>query len=119
MKLKIKPLNDIARELYADHGHFHDGDAGLDLYVLEDQVFVPGETTSSGIDTTGTSYFNDVEVSGDLDVSGDLVYDEATARNWNVTGIATAAQFHIGVGGTDIHTALGQKASIGLAIALG
>ena len=27
----------------------------------------------SGINTTGTSYFNDVEVYGDLDVSGDLV----------------------------------------------
>ena len=44
MKLRIKPLNDTAKELYEDHGHFHDGDAGLDLYVLEDQVFVPGET---------------------------------------------------------------------------
>jgi len=94
-----------------------------DGYVLKwdssSSLFVAGEGSAAGINTTGTSYFNDVEVSGDLDVSGDLVYDEATARNWNVTGIATAAQFHIGVGGTDIHTALGQKASIGLAIALG
>ena len=44
MKLKIKPLNDTARTLYQNHGHFHDGDAGLDLYVLEEQVFSPGET---------------------------------------------------------------------------
>ena len=44
MKLKIKPLNDTARTLYENHGHFHDGDAGLDLYVLEEQVFSPGET---------------------------------------------------------------------------
>ncbi|AKJ64381.1 hypothetical protein [Kiritimatiella glycovorans] len=44
MKLKILPLNVNAREAYADHGHFHDGDAGLDLYVLEDRVFQPGET---------------------------------------------------------------------------
>ena len=44
MKLKIKPLNDIAYELYENHGHFHDGDAGLDLYVLEDLSFLPGET---------------------------------------------------------------------------
>ena len=28
-------------------------------------------------------------LSGNLDVTGDLTYDEATARNWNVTGIAT------------------------------
>ena len=44
MRLKIKPLNDTARTLYENHGHFHDGDAGLDLYVLEEQVFSPGET---------------------------------------------------------------------------
>ena len=44
MHLKIKPLNDAAREIYSDHGHFHEGDAGLDLYVLEDIVIDPGET---------------------------------------------------------------------------
>lgn len=44
MHLKIKPLNDSAREIYSDHGHFHEGDAGLDLYVLEDTTIEPGET---------------------------------------------------------------------------
>ena len=44
MKLYIKPHNDTAQELYQNHGHFHDGDAGLDLYVLEDIHFEPGET---------------------------------------------------------------------------
>ena len=44
MHLKIKPLNDAAREIYSDHGHFHEGDAGLDLYVLEDITIEPGET---------------------------------------------------------------------------
>ena len=44
MKLKIKTLNKTANELYENHGHFHDGDAGLDLYILEDQTFIPGET---------------------------------------------------------------------------
>lgn len=44
MKLFIKPHNDIAREFYRNHGHFHNGDAGLDLYVLEDIHFEPGET---------------------------------------------------------------------------
>ena len=44
MKLYIKPHNDIAREFYRNHGYFHDGDAGLDLYVLEDLDFEPGET---------------------------------------------------------------------------
>ena len=44
MRLKIKTLNKAANELYENHGHFHDGDAGLDLYILEDQTFIPGET---------------------------------------------------------------------------
>ena len=44
MQLKIKPLNDLAREIYEEHGHFHEGDAGLDLYVLEEMEFLPGET---------------------------------------------------------------------------
>ena len=44
MKLFINPHNDVAWEFYRNHGHFHDGDAGLDLYVLEDIQFEPGET---------------------------------------------------------------------------
>ena len=44
MKLFIKPPNNTAMEFYRNHGHFHDGDAGLDLYVLEDIHFDPGET---------------------------------------------------------------------------
>ena len=44
MKLYIKPLNKIAESLYVNHGHFHKGDAGLDLYVIENQTFLPGET---------------------------------------------------------------------------
>ena len=44
MKLLIKAWSQTAREMYSDHGHFHDGDAGLDLYVLDDITFAPGET---------------------------------------------------------------------------
>ena len=44
MKLFIQAQNDTAREFYENHGHFHNGDAGLDLYVLEDITFEPGET---------------------------------------------------------------------------
>ena len=44
MKLFIKPINSVAQKFYKKHGHFHDGDAGLDLYVLEDIQFSPGET---------------------------------------------------------------------------
>ena len=44
MKLFIKPHNNTAWECYRNHGHFHDGDAGLDLYVLDNIQFEPGET---------------------------------------------------------------------------
>ena len=46
MKLFIKPNTKAAEEYYCNHGHFHEGDAGLDLYVLEDILFKPGETKS-------------------------------------------------------------------------
>ena len=42
--LLVKPLNPAARERYQNHGHFHEGDAGLDLYTLEEVKIEPGET---------------------------------------------------------------------------
>ena len=44
MKLRIKAFNDRARELYENHSHFHTGDAGLDLFVVEDQI-IPAKST--------------------------------------------------------------------------
>ena len=44
MKLYIKPHTKTACDFYQTHGHFHKGDAGLDLYVLEDVHFEAGET---------------------------------------------------------------------------
>ena len=38
----------------------------------------------------------DAQVTGNLDIAGDLVYDETNARNWNVSGVATAAKMHVG-----------------------
>lgn len=44
MKLRIKAFNDRAKELYENHSHFHSGDAGLDLFVVEDQI-IPAKST--------------------------------------------------------------------------
>ena len=44
MKLFIKPLNEKSIRYYRNHGHFHDGDAGLDLYILKEQIFKPFDT---------------------------------------------------------------------------
>ena len=40
----MKPLNKTSEAMYEKHGHFHAGDAGLDLYVLEDIKINAGET---------------------------------------------------------------------------
>jgi len=45
MHLKIKPFNRSVKSLYENHGHFHDGDAGIDLFVIEEQTIESGETT--------------------------------------------------------------------------
>jgi len=62
LDLKIQPLSTHARDLYENHGHFHDGDAGLDLFVIDSLTVEPGETAiiKSYIaceNTQGNSYF--------------------------------------------------------------
>ncbi|MFL3027309.1 MAG: dCTP deaminase domain-containing protein [Candidatus Neomarinimicrobiota bacterium] len=44
MHLKIKTLSASAQELYENHGHFHEGDAGLDLFIINQLTIQPGET---------------------------------------------------------------------------
>ena len=44
MHLKIKILSNNARDLYENHGHFHQGDAGLDLFIIDELTIEPGET---------------------------------------------------------------------------
>ena len=44
MNLKIKPYREDIYEMYEDHNHFHQGDSGLDIYIVENQIINPGET---------------------------------------------------------------------------
>ena len=44
MKLLIKPFSPLIKSIYSEHGHFHSGDAGIDLYTLEDQLIEHGQT---------------------------------------------------------------------------
>ena len=63
-----------------------------DLRVSNLKGRTPGSSPvlPDGIRVTGIGTFSsDVEVAGDLNVTGDLVYDEATAVNLNISGIAT------------------------------
>ena len=45
MELNISPFNAEVKQLYDNHGHFHDGDAGLDVYVINEQTIDPDETS--------------------------------------------------------------------------
>ena len=44
MHLRIKPFNDLIKDMYNGHGHFHKGDAGIDLFIIEEQIIEPGVT---------------------------------------------------------------------------
>ena len=44
MHLKIKPRNNSVFRMYEEHGQFHVGDAGLDLFVVEKQIIKRGKT---------------------------------------------------------------------------
>ena len=58
------------------------------MLILVETSNVSGITTlasSGGITTTG----GDLYVGGDLFVRDDIVYDEVTGRNINITGVST------------------------------
>ena len=57
-------------------------------------------TRNVGINTTAAKSDYALWVGGKMGVEGDLEYDEATARNWNISGVATAAKLHVGAGTT-------------------
>ena len=44
MHLKIKPRSKLIYKMYEDHGQFHDGDAGLDIFIVQKQTIKAGET---------------------------------------------------------------------------
>ena len=44
MNLRIKPLSEDIYSMYNNDSHFHQGDAGLDLFITKDQVILPGTT---------------------------------------------------------------------------
>ena len=45
MKLLIRPFSLEVKKIYEEHDHFHDGDAGLDLFVVHEQTIEAGEST--------------------------------------------------------------------------
>ena len=44
MDLLIKPFSLEVKTMYEKHGHFHDGDAGLDVFIIHEQTVKSGES---------------------------------------------------------------------------
>jgi len=45
MNIKIRPFYAEVKTMYENHGHFHNGDAGLDLFIINEQTIRAGEST--------------------------------------------------------------------------
>ena len=54
------------------------------LISPDGDIFATGITTVGILTVTGR-----VKIGGDLDVAGDITYDEITGRNLNITGVST------------------------------
>ena len=66
------------------------------VLILDSQGRVASWTVVDDFYTAGVgTVAGDFAVGGNLNVTGDLVYDEANARNWNITGVATAATLEV------------------------
>ena len=71
-----------------------DGRTELDTTNIAETLNVVGITTlasAGGITTTGGDFY----VGGDLYVLDDIVYDEVTGRNLNITGVGTFAELNV------------------------
>ena len=45
MNINIKILNENVREFYENHGHYHEGDTGLDLFIPDNVIIAPHSTS--------------------------------------------------------------------------
>ena len=77
-------------------------------------VVVSGASTFTGVGT----FLSDLYVGGSAYITGDLTFDEFTARNANITGITTTANLHVGTAGTVINATAAGVVQIGSATTL-
>ena len=71
--------------------------------VTTQSTLFASELNVAGVSTFvgNGNFINDLTVGGNLNVTGDIVYDEVTGRNINITGISTfEGNTNIGAGGT-------------------
>ena len=66
-----------------------DTDTGLYLAASNTLGFAAGATKALTVSSTGIAVTGNATVSGNLNVTGDIVYDEVSGRNLNITGVST------------------------------
>ena len=66
-------------------------DSQLSSALLPQSTLFASELNVAGVSTFvgNGNFINDLTVGGNLNVTGDIVYDEVTGRNINITGIST------------------------------
>jgi len=64
-----------------------------------------GRTGNVSLSSSDNVSVNNLTVAGNLDVTGDLTYDETVSRNLNITGVATVASGIVSTGDFKIGTA--------------
>ena len=99
----------VASSITASDGYFNqitfEGGTGIGSAFIQVPFFQAGIATigqlNAGISTLGlTTVFGDLAVTGNLDVTGDITYDEITGVNLAISGIATIQNLIVNAGST-------------------
>ena len=93
--LDISGIATIAT-LYAAAGIITASNVHVSAATTTKDLLVTGVSTFSGIGT----FASDVYVDGNLNVVGDIVYDEVSGRNLDISGIATIATLGVSIAAT-------------------
>ena len=102
----VKDLDDVSfdqttgtNELLIYNGAKWVGIAGFNALsptITLDDALTNGNSSTKGM-SVGVLTATDTFITGDLNVTGDLVYDGVTGRNINITGVGTVTKLHVGV----------------------
>jgi len=106
-EVRLEFLDDLDRDSALVDGKFLKYQASTKTFVgadasgsgssqTLDEVLSEGNTSSTGI-SVGVLTATNAFITGDLNVTGDLVYDEVTGRNINISGVGTVTKLHVGV----------------------
>ncbi len=108
-EVRLEFLDDLDRDSALVDGKFLKYQASTKTFVgadasgestkTLDSVLGDGNSSTKGM-SVGVLTATNAFITGDLNVTGDLVYDEVTGRNINITGIATAATINVGTATT-------------------